>query len=114
MIAGDAFGFEGLDNVFTVAYDTEGGHSTAYVSRRKTAQEARALVSELHRFFEQFGGRPVETTIPIKGVRIIEIMGTFEVMFSYNEYFVGVHEAPGRKQAEKIAVLLAGSLAEEP
>jgi len=114
MIAGDAFGFEGLDNVFLVAYDTEGGHSTAYVSRRKTAADARALVNELYRFFAQYGGTPVETTIPIEGVRMIEIMGTFEVMFSYKDYVAGVHEAPGRKQAEKIAVLLAGSLTAKP
>lgn len=114
MIAGDAFGFDLLDNVFTVAYDSEAGPCTAYVSRRKTAEEARVLVGELHKFFAQYGGRRVETGIDVQGARMIEIMGTFEVMFSSGEYFAGVHEAPDRKQAEKIAVLLAGSLAAEP
>ena len=110
MIARDAFGFELLDNVFTVAYDTEASRSTAYVSRRKTAEEARVLVSELHKFFAQYGGRTFETGIDVEGARMMEIMGTFEVMFSFGEYIAGVHEAPDRKQAEKIAVLLAGSL----
>lgn len=110
MIARDAFGFDLLDNVFTVVYDVDAGRSTAFVSRRETAEEARALVSDLHSFFAQYGGRSVETGIGIEGVRMIEIMGTFEVMFSFGEYFAGVHEAPDRKHAEKIALLLAGSL----
>jgi hypothetical protein len=110
MIAGDAFGFELLDNVFTVAYDTETGRATAYVSKRKTAEEARSLAGELHKFFVQYGGRPVETGIAVEGVRMIEIMGAFEAMFSCGEYVAGVHDAPDRKQAEKIAVALAESL----
>jgi len=110
IIARDAFGFDLLDNVFTVAYDADAGRSTAYVSKRKTAEEARVLASKLHSFFAQYGGRSIETGIGVEGAQMIEIMGTFEVMFSFGEYFAGVHEAPDRKQAEKVAVLLAGSL----
>ena len=110
MIAEDAFGFDALDHVFTVAYDTPAGRLTAWISRRKTAQDARGLVSGLHAFFEQYGGRRVAAGIPVQGGRMLEVMGTFEVMFSYGEYAAGVHEAPDRKQAEKMAGSLAGSL----
>ncbi len=110
MIARDAFGFDLLDNVFTFAYDADAGRSTAYVSKRKSAEEARTLVSKLHNFFTQYGGRSIETDIGVEGARMIEIMGTFEVMFSFGEYFAGVHEAPDRNQAKKVAILLAGSL----
>ena len=110
MIARDAFGFDLLDNVFTFAYDADAGRSTAYVSKRKSAEEARTLVSKLHKFFTQYGGRSIETDIGVEGARMIEIMGTFEVMFSFGEYFAGVHEAPDRNQAKKVAILLAGSL----
>ena len=41
---------------------------------------------------------------------MIEIMGTFDLMFSMGGYFAGVHEAPSQKQAEKIAEMLAASL----
>ena len=110
MIARDAFGFDLLDNVFTVAYDADAGRSTAYVSKRKSAEEARTLVSKLHNFFAQYDGRSIETGIGVEGARMIEIMGTFEVMFSFGEYFAGVHEAPDRNQAKKVALLLAESL----
>lgn len=113
MIAGNAFGFELLDHVFTVEYDTAAGRSTAYVSKRETAQEARMLVNGLRDFFVQYGGRTLETDIDVKGAQMVEIMGTFEVMFSFGAYIAGVHEAPDRKQAETHARLLANSLKEK-
>ena len=96
--------------MFTVSYDTPAGRLTAWISRRKTVQDARGLVSGLHTFFVQYGGRRVATGFPVQGGRMIEVMGTFEVMFSYGEYAAGVHEAPDRKQAETMAASLAGSL----
>ena len=44
---------------------------------------------------------------------MIEIMGTFDLMFSVGEYFAGVHEAPTQKQAEDIAEILAASMQEQ-
>ena len=113
MIAGDAFGYDRLDNVFTVAYETDSNRSIAYVSKRKTARDARAMVNGLHNFFVQYGGRSIETHIDVEGTKMVEIMGAFEIMFSYGEYFAGVHEAPDRKQAEKVAEMLANSLKEK-
>jgi len=41
---------------------------------------------------------------------MIEIMGTFDLMFPMGEYLAGVHEAPSQRQVEKIAEMLAASL----
>jgi hypothetical protein len=110
LISKDAFGFEPLDNVFTVEYMVDKNRATAYISERKTAQEARAMVTGLHTYFKTFGGRTIKANIAIQDVRMIEIMGSFDLMFSMGEYFAGVHEAPTQKQAEIIAEMLAASL----
>ncbi len=110
MISRDAFGFEGLDNVFTAAYTLKGGEATAWLSKRKTSEEARELSRRLHAYFKDYGGENIEPDVPIEGARMIEIMDSFELMFSIGEYAAGVHEAPTREVAEKIAGRLAASL----
>lgn len=113
MISNDAFGFDPLDNVFTAEYRVGEDRSTAYISKRKTPEEARELVSGLHEFFKNYGGRNVDPDIAIQDARMIEIMDTFDLIFSIGEYLAGVHEAPTQKQAEKIAEMLAASLQEK-
>jgi hypothetical protein len=113
LISKDAFGFEPLDNVFTAEYVVDQERVTAYISKRKTAQEAGALVTRLHKYFKNFGGRTIQPNIANRDARMIEIMGTFDLMFSMGEYFAGVHEAPTQKQAEEIAEMLAASLQEQ-
>jgi len=113
MISNDAFGFEPLDNVFTAEYMVDEDRATAYISKRKTPQEARTLVTGLHTYFKNYSGRTIQPNIAIQDARMIEIMGTFDLMFSMGGYFAGVHEAPTQKQAEEIAEMLAVSLHEK-
>ena len=110
MISRDAFGFDPLDSVFTAEYKVGENRATAYISNRKTDQEARELVDGLHTYFRNFGGKDVKPDIDIRDARMIEIMGSFDLMFSVGQYFAGVHEAPDQKLAEKIARELAASL----
>lgn len=113
MISNDAFGFEPLDKVFTAEYMVDQDRITAYISKRKTAQEARVLVAGLHTYFKNFDGRTIQPNIAVQDARMIEIMGTFDIMFSMGGYFAGVHEAPTQKQAEEIAEMLAASLQDQ-
>jgi len=110
MILTHTFGFDRLDNVFTAEYRIGQDRITAYISKRKTDQDARDLVSGLHTYFKNFGGRNVESNISVQDARMIEIMGVFDLMFSMGEYFAGVHEAPNQEQAEEIAETLATAL----
>jgi uncharacterized protein DUF6599 len=105
-----AFGFDPLDNVFTADYRVGQELATAYISKRNTLQEARNLVSGLHTYVKNFGGKNVKPNIPVKDARMIEIMGSFDLMFSMGEYFAGVHQASNRKLAEETAEMLAASL----
>lgn len=110
MVSRDAFGFDPLDNVFTAEYKVGEDRATAYFSKCKTDQDARNLVDGLHSYFKNYSGRDVKPNIAIQDTRMIEIMGSFDLMFSVGPYFAGVHEAPKQKLAEKIARDLAASL----
>ena len=103
-----------LQNMNTSYVDLYFIHHLSDVENKLTS-DVRAWVEKAKtegkiNFFAQYGGRNIETDIGVEGARMIEIMGTFEIMFSSGEYFAGVHEAPDRNQALKIALLLAESL----
>jgi len=112
LIAKNAFGFDGLDRVFTATYDIDGSKVTAFISNRNTPQEAKALALGFHKYFITFGGKDIKPGVAIKDVKMIEIMDTFDIMFSLNSYLAGVHEASTKTQAEEVAEVLAKKLRE--
>ena len=54
LISSDAFGFEGLDKVYTAEYELDGASLMAYFSRRQTGDEAEKLSNRLPEFFVRF------------------------------------------------------------
>jgi hypothetical protein len=112
LIARDAFGFDGLDRVFTARYTINGRKVTAFISKRKTPQEAKSLVIGLHQYFISFGGKDVIPDITVEGIKMVEIMDVFDIMFSIGPYLAGVHEASAQTDAEKVAEGLAKMLHE--
>ena len=63
-------------------------------------------------FLKEFGGRDQETGLTIHGIKVIEIMGTHDVVFSRGPFFAGVHEALEKKTAEQLALKLDNRLRE--
>jgi hypothetical protein len=112
LISDDAFGFDQLDKVFTAEYTIDDSRITAYLSKRRTPDEARELVRRLHTYFISYGGKAIQPNLSVEGARMIEMMDTYDIMFCIDEYLVGVHEAPKKKQAEKIADRLVDALRE--
>ena len=112
LIARNAFGFAGLDRVFTATYNIDGGRMTAFISKQKNSQEAKNLVIGFHKYFIAFGGKGIKPDVVIKDAKMVGIMDTFEIMFSFNSYLAGVHEAPTKIQAEALAEALATKLQE--
>lgn len=110
MIAKNAFGYERLDRVFTATYTIDESKVTVFISKRKTAREAKSLAIGFHKYFTTFGGKDIEPDVTIKDAKMVETMGTFDIMFALNSYFAGVHEASTKKQAEKLAEILAKKL----
>lgn len=112
MHSSNAFGYDRLDCVFTAIYKIRDTEIMAFVSKRKTSQEAQELASGYHKFLIEYGGKDLKLDVAIKGVRMVEIMDTFEVIFTNGPYIAGIHEAKDKKQAENLTDILNRKLKE--
>ncbi len=106
LIASDAFGYDGFKKIYTAQYRS-GDHSLmAYVSRRGTPGEAKEMAASYTAFLLAFGGKNIEAPPPVKDARLIEILGTYEIIFSRGPYLAGIREAESMNHAEILAVQL--------
>ncbi len=112
MIPDDAFGFNKLDRVFVGEYDFEGADLTAFLSDRQSPAAAERLAADYLAFLTQFGGKDItpETKLGIRGAVMVEIMGAYDIFFSRDAYFAGVHEATAKIRAIRLAARLAERL----
>ena len=113
LLPSDAFGFQQFDSIFTAQYEVGDTELTAFLSRRQSPAEAVRLVESYTSFLREFGGTELESTLNIPGARLVEIMDTFEVVFSRGSILAGVHGAENRKAAEELALMLNQNLAEK-
>jgi hypothetical protein len=114
LVASDAFGFERLNRVYTAEYNMGGARLTAFVSRRQSNDEAAELATAFEGFLKEFGGKDLEIQTRVRGSTLIEIMGTYDVVFSRGSFLAGIHEAPQRETAEQLALKLDKRLKEIP
>jgi len=112
LIATDAFGFERFDQIFTAGYIIGGAEIMAFISNRNTADKAIELAEAYQKFLLAFGGREIEIDLTIKSAMMVEILDSYEVIFSHGAYIAGVREAEDKEQAKALAIQLAKQLKE--
>ena len=105
-IPANAFGHERLDKVFTAQYQVEENEITAYFSRRESDAEAAELATAYQEFLIRFGGKAHSIELPIENATVIDILDTFEVVFSTGPHMAGVREADDLQQAITLAARL--------
>lgn len=112
MIPTNAFGYSKLDRVFVAGYMLGDADLTAFLSDRKSPGAAERLAEEYHDFLGQFGGVdiPAEDGKKTRRVRVVEILGAYEIIFTQGSYLAGIHEAADMKQAIQLADQLAKNL----
>ena len=110
LVASDAFGFERFDQVFTARYTIDGAEIMAFISNRSTAAEAIELAKAYQKFLLAFGGRKIEIDLTMKNSMMVEILDTYEVIFSEGTYIAGVREAEDKTQARALAIRLSKQL----
>ena len=113
LIGSDAFGFDRLDQIYIAEYEFKDYQLMAFLSRRKESLEAQELASAYQEFLAAFGGQNLDTNLPIKNARLVEILETYEVIFSYGPFIAGVREAGNKEQAINLAVRLFEKLKDE-
>ena len=106
LISSDAFGFDRLDQIYVAGYEIGDAQLMAYLSRRQDSREASELASAYQKFLTDFGGRNFSDDLPIKDAGLVEILDTYEVIFSVGPFLAGVREAENKQQAIDLAVRL--------
>jgi hypothetical protein len=106
LISADAFGFDRLNQIYTAEYELGQERLMAFLSRRQEAREAQDLASAYQKFLKTFGGQTIEADLPIKDAKLVEILETYEVVFSYGLFIAGVREADNKEQAISLAFQL--------
>ncbi|MDP2988998.1 MAG: hypothetical protein Q8O57_00325 [Kiritimatiellota bacterium] len=112
LLAADAFGFAGFNNVFTASYNEGNAETTAFLSLRSTPDEAAKLRAAYYDFLTANGGAKMEPPANIPNGGLVNIMETFELIFSDGRVVAGVHAAASRVAAESIAVALSKHIRE--
>jgi len=112
LISADAFGFDRLNQIYTAEYEIQEKRMMAFLSRRPATLEAQELASAYHNFLKTFGGQNIDANLPIKDAKLLEIMETYEVIFSYGPFIAGVREAEDKEQATNLALQLYEKLKE--
>ena len=114
LISADAFGFDRLNQIYTAEYELEQGRLMAFLSRRQETRAAQDLASAYQKFLETFGGQTIYADLPIKNAKLVEILETYEVIFSYGLFIAGVREADNKELAIHLALQLYDKLKAAP
>lgn len=105
LIADSAFGIQVLDWVYTSNYADTAAQATAFISNRKSAEQALTAMAAFIGYWKEFGGQTVQTPdhlpghppdyLPdyLKDARIVLILDNYEIAMVRGEYLFGVHEA---------------------
>jgi len=101
------FGFDGFAQAHIARYRIDGTELTAFVSTLNSEAEARALVGDYRQFLLRNGGTRLDTEIPIPEASVIEILGSYELIFTRGIRVCGVHMADRLAPARKLAITLS-------
>ncbi len=97
----DGLGFEGFDNLFIAGYKLGDAEATAFLTVRKSEDEAHALVKAYAEFILANGGEEEQTTGADSWARLFNLFGAYELVFARGQTVAGVHEAE-KDVAEKL------------
>jgi hypothetical protein len=106
LIPSNAFGYDGLNRVFTALYSLGEKKVMAFISRRESSLKAEELASKYHAFLLRYGAKDVKPGIGIKNSKVVRIAEAYEVIFTHGSYLAGVHEATDKAQAEFLAEMV--------
>lgn len=111
LLAADAFGFDRFSSIFTAHYRLGETDLTAFLSQRAGPAEAAELAAAYSQFLLKNGGKEVKPGSGLSGVRMVELFGTYEVVFSQGRFLAGVHGAEKKEAGEELARTLKRRLA---
>ena len=110
----DAYGYDKFTQVLSADYIIDGTTTTAFLTVRKSAEEAAELASGYHSMLtEGMGADNIDmTSSPVAGLKGADMLGDTELVFSEGTITAGIHTAKDREAALKLAQKLLESIRE--
>lgn len=104
LVLKDAFSCDRLDNIACADFVVDGTTVTAFVSVRKDADEAAELADAYYQMLTRDVGADAmepatSTTVPL---RMVDLLGDTEIIFTIDNVLAGVHTAPKQTAAEAL------------
>ncbi|MGD0785065.1 MAG: DUF6599 family protein [Sedimentisphaerales bacterium] len=109
LIGKDAFGCEGMDNIFTAIYHIDGNDLTAYIADMNDDNSANILFEKYHKFLIENGGKELANTA-LPDSKAVELFGTTDILFCYKNYFAGVRGSGTVGDLTNLAISFKNSL----
>ncbi len=108
----DAFGFDGLTDIFVRQYKLDDETVSAFLSKRPDSRGAE-VVAEGYRDFLIENGATIKKAAnrSLEG-KVLDFYDMTEIVLSTGPFVVGIHEAENQHSAEELAVKLIDKLRE--
>ncbi len=110
LIPDDAFGFSQMDNIVTADYTFDSKKVMGFVSVRNSSAVAEKLAKAYAEFLIENGGSAEEMENVSGAIVIKDLFDMYEVVFARGNILAGVHQAPDKATAEKLAKMLSQQL----
>ena len=106
----NAFGFEGLSDIFTAQYKMDSLEITVFFSKRPDAKNAETIAERYRKFLTENSATVKQTTNELLQDNVFDFYGVTEIVFATGPFVVGVHEAENQEAAEKAVKIFADKL----
>ncbi|MHC4645200.1 MAG: DUF6599 family protein [Planctomycetota bacterium] len=106
----DVFGFEGLTDTFAAKYQFDDETVTAFLSRRKSADEAAKVFEQYRKFLSDSGGTESPAADP--QTAFVDLYGVLEIVSIKGPFLFGIHEAENRDLAKRVYDMVLNRLSE--
>jgi len=106
----DAFGFDGLTDIFVRQYKLGDESISAFLSKRPDSKNAKVVAGSYRKFLIENGATTRKAINKALEGKVLDFYDTTEIVLSTGPFVVGIHEAENQRLAEELAIKLIDKL----
>lgn len=107
LLSADVFGFIELKDVYAARYREDGDEVTLFVARRASPADAAWIAAAFRAYLVQkCGGKELPPSAAVPDAAFVDLDGSCDSVFVSGSLMAGVHQAPNRDAAERLAARL--------
>jgi hypothetical protein len=106
----DAFGFDGMTDIFVRQYKLDDETISAFLSKRPDSKKAEVVAESYRNFLIDNGATTKKAANKSLESKVLDFYDTTEIVLSTGPFVVGIHEAEDQRLAEELAAKLIDKL----